>query len=63
MKPTDAKLVADYLLQDFERFSDYLSNEHAIDSTEATQIVEAIAGETGGAIPTCTEQFSGFVGE
>jgi len=63
MKPTDAKLVADYLLQDFERFSDYLANEHAIDPTEATQIVEAIAGETAGAIPTCTEQFSGFVGE
>jgi hypothetical protein len=63
MKPTDAKLVAGYLLHNFDSFSEYLEKEHAIDPVEATQIVEAIAGETDGAIPTCTEQFSGFIGE
>jgi hypothetical protein len=62
MKPTDAKLVAGFLLQDIDRFMDYLE-ECSIDPTEASLILDAIAGETGGAIPTCTEQFSGFVGE
>ena len=63
MKPTDAKLVHGFLLRDFESFTEYLENEHAIDPTEASLILDAIAGETDGTIPTCTEQFSGFVGE
>jgi len=62
MKPTDAKLVAGFLLQDLDRFMDYLE-DCSIEPTEASQIVEAVAEESDGAIPTCTEQFSGFVGE
>ena len=62
MKPTDAKLVAGFLLQDIDRFMKYLE-DCSIDPTEASLIVDAIAGETAGAIPTCTEQFSGFIGE
>jgi hypothetical protein len=62
MKPNDAKLVAGFLLQEFDRFADYL-NSLEIEPTEATMIVEEIAGESDGRIPTCMEQFSGFIGE
>ena len=62
MKPIDAKLVAGFLLQDLDRFMNYLE-EYSIDPTEASQIVEAVADESEGAIPTCTEQFSDFIVE
>ena len=62
MKPIDAKLVAGFLIQDLDRFMHYLE-DCAIDPTEASQIVEAVAEESDGAIPTCAEQFSGFIGE
>ena len=62
MKPIDAKLVAGFLLEDLDRFMNYLE-ECSFDPTEASQIVEAVAEESDGAIPTCTEQFSGFIGE
>jgi len=62
MKPTDAKLVAGFLLQDLDRFMNYLE-DCSIDSTEASVIVEEIIEESDGEIPTCTEQLSGFVGE
>ncbi|WP_319525738.1 hypothetical protein [uncultured Desulfosarcina sp.] len=63
MKPTDAELIYGFLLQDFDHFRDYLNKEHDLEYTKASMILEAIAEESQGAIPTCTEQFSGFVGE
>lgn len=62
MKPIDAKLVAGFLLQEFDRFSAYL-DDCSIEPTEASMIIEEIAGESDGRIPTCMEQFSGFIGE
>lgn len=60
MKPTDAHLVAGFLLREQERFFAYLE-DCAIDSTEATLIVEDIIGESQGRVPTCVDQFSEFV--
>lgn len=62
MKQTEAHLVAGFLLQEFERFAAYLDN-WAIDPTEATMIVEEIVSESNDGIPTCVEQFTGFIGE
>ena len=62
MKPTDAHLVAGFLLLEFDRFAAYL-DDCSIDPTEATMIVEEIASESDGGIPTCVEQFTGFIGE
>ncbi|WP_319406151.1 hypothetical protein [uncultured Desulfosarcina sp.] len=62
MKPTDAHLVAGFLLREFDRFAAFL-DDCAIDPVEASMIIEEIAGESGGGIPTCIEQFSGFIGE
>jgi len=62
MKPQDAKHVAGFLLQEFDRFAAYL-DDCSIDPMEATMIIEEIAGESDGRMPTCIEQFSGFVGE
>jgi len=62
MKPNDAKLVSGFLLQEFDRFTGYL-NGLDIDPAEASMIIEEIADESDGHMPTCIEQFSGFVGE
>ena len=62
MKPDDAKLVAGFLLQEFERFAEYLDGCD-IEPTEASMIIENIISESGGGVPTCIEQFSGFIGE
>lgn len=50
MTPTDAHLVAGFLLREFDRFAAFL-DDCAIDPTEAAIIIEEIAGETGGGIP------------
>jgi len=62
MKPTDAHLVAGFLVREYDRFVAYM-DDCAIDPAEATAIVEEMIGESDGRIPTCTEQFSGFIGE
>ena len=55
MNPTDAHLVAGFLLREFDRFIDYL-DDCAIDTVEATMIVESIAAESGGRVPTNIQQ-------
>lgn len=62
MKPTDAHLLAGFLLKEQDRFFAYL-DDCAIDPTEGTAIIEVIIRESDGRIPTCMEQFSGFIGE
>jgi hypothetical protein len=61
MKPQDAKHVAGFLLQEFERFAEYLAGLD-IDHAQASMIVDEIHAESK-TIPTCMEQFSGFIGE
>ncbi|WP_319408794.1 hypothetical protein [uncultured Desulfosarcina sp.] len=58
MKPTDAKLVAGFLIRAFDQFAEYLDH-CAIDPAEASMIIEEIACASGGGIPTCIEQFFG----
>lgn len=62
MNPVDAKLIAGFLLEEFDRFTAYLDDQD-IEPTEASVIVEDIVSESAGGIPTCIEQFSGFTGE
>ncbi|WP_319410134.1 hypothetical protein [uncultured Desulfosarcina sp.] len=58
MKPTDAKLVAGFLIREFQSFAEHL-DDCGIDPTEASMIIEEIACASGGGIPTCIEQFFG----
>ena len=61
MKPNDARLISGFLLQEFDRFAEYLDGLD-IDPAEASMIVDGIHAESK-TIPTCMEQFSGFIGE
>jgi L-rhamnose isomerase len=62
MRPIDAKIIAGFLLNEQEQFFDYL-DQCSIDPTEGTIMIEEMIGASQGGIPTCIEQFSGFVGE
>ena len=62
MKPIDAKIIAGFLLNEQEQFFNYLE-QCDIDPTEGAIMIEEMIGATEGGIPTCVEQFSGFVGE
>ena len=62
MKPFDARIIAGFLLNRQEQFFEYLE-QFRIDPTEGAIMIEEIIHETDGGIPTCVEQFSGFIGE
>ena len=62
MKPNNAQIIAGFLLEEQKRFFDYL-DDCSIDPTEGAVIIEEIIGDSGGVVPTCVEQFSGFVSE
>ena len=62
MKPFDARIIAGFLLNRQEQFFEYLK-QFRINPTEGAIMIEEIIHETDGGIPTCVEQFSGFVGE
>ena len=62
MKPIDAKIIAGFLLNEQEQFFNYLE-ECAIDPTEGAIMIEDMISATDGGIPTCVEQFAGFIGE
>ena len=62
MKPNYVQIIAGFLLEEQKRFFDYL-DDCSIDPTEGAVIIEDIISDSDGAIPTCVEQFSGFIVE
>ena len=58
MNPVDAHLVAGFLLKEFTRFEIFL-DACAVDTVEASMIVDAIAAESDGRMPTNIQQLLG----